>query len=56
MSIFADNHYLVTQKENISSLELLDKEGRINEIARIISGEHITKEAILFAKDKLKHL
>lgn len=55
MSIFADNHYLVRQESNDKVL-LLDKEGRINEIARIISGEHITREAILFARDKLKHL
>lgn len=56
MSIFADNHYLVKRGTNNSKIELLNKEGRINEIARMISGEEITKEAILFAQNKLKHL
>ena len=56
MPSFADNHYLVQKNENKSDVILLDKNGRINEIARMISGEHITNEAILFAKDKLKHI
>ena len=56
MPSFADNHYLVQKNENKSNVILLDKNGRINEIARMISGEHITNEAILFAKDKLKHI
>ena len=56
MPSFADNHYVVQKFEDKSNVVLLDKNGRINEIARMISGEHITNEAILFAKDKLKHI
>ena len=52
-----DAHYLVSKKDEngrtISTLKRLAPEERINEIARLLSGEHITKEAIANAKSLL---
>lgn len=56
MPAFADNHYLVSKKDGKSEVVLLDKEGRVNEIARMISGANITQKALNFAKEKLAHL
>lgn len=56
MPAFADNHYLITKNENGSFVELLDKKGRVDEIARMISGANITQEALNFANKKLAHL
>lgn len=56
MPVFADNHFVITKNKNKSSIKLLDKAGRIDEIARMISGAQISDEARLFAKEKLKHL
>ncbi len=50
----SNQHFLVDKKDNISSVNLLDKDGKIQEIARMISGEKITKEAINFAKNLLE--
>ncbi|WP_095333034.1 AAA family ATPase [Helicobacter sp. 11S02596-1] len=59
MPALADWHYLVAKKEQKngeqkSHVQLLDKEGRILEMARMISGADITKEALEFAKKKLE--
>lgn len=56
MPSFANNHYLITKSANGSAIKLLDKNGRINEIARMISGANITDEALNFAREKLAHL
>lgn len=56
MPSFADNHYLVQKTNNKSEIKLLDKDGRIKEIARMISGQNITDEALLFAQEKLRHI
>ena len=56
MPAFADNHYLISKKDGKSVVTLLDKEGRVNEIARMISGANITQKALNFAKEKLAHL
>ena len=56
MPSFADSHYLVKKGDEKSSIILLDKKGRIEEIARMISGKIITNEALLFAKEKLHHI
>lgn len=56
MPSFADHHYLVNKCGEKSEVILLDKEGRIQEIARMISGKTITNEALLFAKEKLQHI
>lgn len=54
MPVLADSHYLVSKKEGKSEVRLLDKEGRIEEMARMISGANITKEALEFARKRLK--
>ena len=46
-------HFLVDKKDGISTITLLTKKERINEIARMISGEEITSNAINFAKNLL---
>lgn len=56
MPSFANNHYLVQKEDSTSSVILLTKDGRIKEIARMISGLNITNEALEFAKEKLQHL
>ncbi|MDO7253345.1 AAA family ATPase [Helicobacter cappadocius] len=54
MPVLADSHYLVRKKDTKSEVILLDKEGRIKEMARMISGANITKEALEFAKKRLE--
>lgn len=56
MPSFANHHYLITKADNGSKITLLDKQGRIQEIARMISGANITDKALNFAKEKLAHL
>jgi DNA repair protein RecN (Recombination protein N) len=49
-----NQHFLVYKDKNGTSfVKELSKEERIDEIARIISGEKITKEALNFAKELL---
>lgn len=50
LSSRADLHFLVTKKENKSEVKLLNQQERIQELARMVSGEAITKEAIDFAQ------
>jgi len=50
LSSVANQHFLVYKKENKSFVKELDENERVKEIARIISGEKITKEAKDFAK------
>lgn len=50
LSSVADQHFLVYKKDNQSYVKELSRDERIKEIARIISGEKITKEAEEFAK------
>ena len=49
----SSQHFLVDKNDGISTIKLLKKEERINEIARMISGEKITTDAIKFAKNLL---
>lgn len=53
----ADNHYSIEktmgESESISSIKRLNKEERIYEIAKMLSGEHVTHEAIENAKKLL---
>ena len=53
LSATASQHFLVSKDDNISSVKLLDKEQRVQEISRMISGENITEEAVEFAKQLL---
>jgi len=50
LSAQADQHIVVTKEEMLSKVEMLNNEGRIQEIARIIGGENPTSQAIEFAK------
>ncbi len=50
LSSCAQMHFLVHKTKDESSVTLLDEEGRIKELSRMISGEEITQEAIQFAK------
>ncbi|MDZ7819034.1 MAG: DNA recombination protein RecN [Aliarcobacter sp.] len=50
----ANQHFLVDKSNGNSMVKLLNNKERINEIARMISGENITNEAIDFAKNLLK--
>ena len=47
----ANQHFLVDKNSGNSSVKLLNNNERIREIARMISGEDITNEAIDFAKN-----
>jgi len=49
----ADQHLLVSKSENLSRVTLLDKRGKISEIARIIGGEKPNEEAVSFSKKLL---
>ena len=46
-------HYLVSKKEDVTSIRQLDREGRIREIARMLSGATVTEAAIANAKSLL---
>jgi len=54
LSATAQQHFLVKKENNISCVKPLNKDERINEIARMISGENITTEALEFAKQLLQ--
>ena len=53
LSATAHHHFMVKKVDNKSTVKLLNKDERVNEIARMISGENITKEALEFAKKLL---
>jgi len=50
----ADKHFYIGKENNKSFVKELNDEERIKEIARIISGKELTKEAISYAKELLK--
>ena len=50
LSATASQHFLVTKKNNISKVELLHETEKVKEIARMISGQDITQEALEFSK------
>lgn len=50
----ADQHFLVDKINGKSLVKELNNKERINEIARMISGEKVTPEALDFAKNLLK--
>ncbi|MGB3751259.1 MAG: AAA family ATPase [Arcobacteraceae bacterium] len=53
LSATAHQHFMVKKADNTSSVRLLNKDERVDEIARMISGENITKEALEFARKLL---
>ena len=54
LTSMGDQHFLVNKKKNSSYVEELDPSQRVDEIARIISGESISNEAKNFAKELLE--
>ena len=53
LSSKADSHFLVEKRGETSNVRELKNEERVNELARMISGERITDEAINFARQLL---
>lgn len=53
MPSLADWHYLVQKDGEKSKIVKLDYQGRVQEIARIISGANVTTQALAFAKGYL---
>lgn len=53
LSSKANSHFLVEKNGEISSVRELKNDERISELARMISGEKVTNEAISFAKQLL---
>lgn len=53
LTSMGDQHFLVYKKADESFVKELSFESRVNEIARIISGDTITNEAKTFAKELL---
>jgi len=54
LSSVADEHYLVYKEKDKSDIKMIDENERVLELARMISGEKITKEAKEFAKKLIK--
>ena len=52
----ANQHLLISKLNNKSKVKILDKNGKIDEIARIIGGEKSNLEAISFAKRLLSFI
>jgi len=50
LSAKAGQHIVVTKEDESSKVEVLNDEGRVQEIARIIAGENPTPQALAFAK------
>lgn len=53
LSSKATNHFLVERENNESKVRKIEDEERIKELARMVSGENITQEALEFAKTLL---
>lgn len=53
LSSEAHNHFLVEKKDGLSVVKKLHESERIGELARMVSGEEISEEAIEFAKTLL---
>lgn len=53
LSSKASNHFLVEKKTNESTVRKIDKEERVRELARMVSGENITQEALEFTRTLL---
>ena len=50
LSALSDQHIVVTKEDEQSGAQILDNEGRVQEIARIIGGEKPSLQAVEFAK------
>ncbi|MBE0491894.1 MAG: AAA family ATPase [Sulfurospirillum sp.] len=56
LSSKADMHFLVTKEEGKSGVKLLNKQERIEELARMVSAEQITDEARALAQSLLEEV
>jgi len=54
LTSMANQHFLISKDANISSVKELNFDERVDEIARIISGENISQEAKTFSKELLE--
>ncbi len=54
LTSMGDQHFLIHKDGDISSVKELDFDDRVQEIARIISGENVSNEAKKFAKELLE--
>ena len=54
LTSMGDQHFLVYKDGDISMAKELDEKGKIDEIARIISGDSVSSEAKKFAKELLE--
>ncbi len=54
LSSKANTHILITKKDGKSEAKVLNREQRVNEIARIVGGESFNKESLEFAKKILE--
>jgi len=54
LTSMGDQHFLIYKEGNISKTKELDFEEKVDEIARIISGENISNEAKKFARELLE--
>jgi len=54
LTSMGDQHFLVYKNANVSLTKELSFDEKIDEIARIISGESVSKEAKIFAKELLE--
>lgn len=54
LSSKANNHFLVEKQKDVSVVKKLKNDERIKELARMVSGESISEEALNFAKTLLK--
>ncbi|MCF6206704.1 MAG: DNA recombination protein RecN [Sulfurovum sp.] len=50
LSAKATQHIVVEKPDGVSHVRILDEEGRIAEISRIVAGEHPTEQAVAFAR------
>lgn len=56
LSSVADQHFLVTKNEqNNSCVRALERKERVVELARMVSGEDVSEEAMRFAKALLEN-
>lgn len=59
VACFADHHYYINKNQNKNGVSMnvveLEKEQRVEEIARLISGEKISKTSLAHARELLNH-
>lgn len=54
LSSFAEQHFLVYKENGESKIKELDKEEKVQELSRMISGDKVSEEAIQFANSLLE--